>query len=52
MLYGMSYANFVLYSSVIPNYTKYEKGHHDKQPDSSRSGMTFSELVGALKQIR
>lgn len=46
----MSYANFVLYSSVIPNPPKYDKATtQDGQP--KRSGMTFSELLGTLKQM-
>lgn len=48
----MSYANFVLYSSVIPNPPRYDKDKEtsrDKQP--KRSGMTFSELLGTLKQM-
>lgn len=44
----MSYANFVLYSSVIPNFPKADgKGGNNQK----RSGMTFSELLGVMKQM-
>lgn len=49
VLYDMSYANVILFSSVLPSYETESNDTSSKSTPTKKKGLSFNEFLGAMK---